>query len=189
MQGLFDKVVKGSYPKIPKKFSADLAMVIKGLLQVKPKLRPSCDQLLSHPIVTKRIKKLGLEEFLDNSILLKTIQPFNDPSKVLYNLPAPAYTSTEGSMLMNKDRFSKDQSLPNINKKLKDYHGHYPGVPEQTRDEDGEMGSPKQMYNGKKIKESKPKGTVSFIIFYRVQISLYKREEPRQESYHSKQNT
>lgn len=35
MQGLFDKVIKGNYPKIPKKFSPDLALVIKGLLQVK----------------------------------------------------------------------------------------------------------------------------------------------------------
>jgi len=55
MQGLFDKIVKGSYPKIPKKFSQDITMVLKGLLQVKPKNRPSCDQLLSHPIVLKRI--------------------------------------------------------------------------------------------------------------------------------------
>lgn len=37
MQGLYDKVIKGNYPRIPKKFSADLGMVIKGLLQVKGK--------------------------------------------------------------------------------------------------------------------------------------------------------
>jgi len=41
MQGLFDKVIKGSYPRIPKKFSPDLSMVIKGLLQVKAKNRPT----------------------------------------------------------------------------------------------------------------------------------------------------
>lgn len=41
MQGLFEKVVKGNYPKIPKKFSDDLAIIIKGLLQVKPKNRPT----------------------------------------------------------------------------------------------------------------------------------------------------
>jgi hypothetical protein len=79
--------------------------------------------------------------------------------------------------------------LPNINKKLKDYHGQYSGGTEPTRNEDGEVGSHKQMYNDKKLKELKPKGTISFIIFYRIQISLYKRKVPRQESYYSKQNT
>ena len=59
---------------------------------------------MSHPIITKRIKKLGLEEFTDNSVLMKTIQPFNDPSDITYSLPAPAYTSTEGNQLL-KERF------------------------------------------------------------------------------------
>ncbi len=53
MQGLYDKVIKGAYPKIPKKFSQDINMVIKGLLQVKAKNRPTCDQLLSHPVIVK----------------------------------------------------------------------------------------------------------------------------------------
>jgi len=41
---------------------------------------------------------------------MKTIQPYNDSSSFLYHLPAPAYTSTEGNMLL-KDRMKKDQSL------------------------------------------------------------------------------
>ena len=43
MKGLFDKVCKGIFPKIPGNYSADLANIIKVLLQVNPKLRPSCD--------------------------------------------------------------------------------------------------------------------------------------------------
>jgi NIMA (never in mitosis gene a)-related kinase len=43
MKGLFDKVCKGIFPKIPGNYSADLANMIKVLLQVNPKLRPSCD--------------------------------------------------------------------------------------------------------------------------------------------------
>mmetsp|Transcript_7236 Transcript_7236/g.6754 ORF Transcript_7236/g.6754 Transcript_7236/m.6754 type:complete len:103 (-) Transcript_7236:293-601(-) len=87
--------------KFLNKFSQDINMVIKGLLQVRPKNRPSCDQLLSHPIILKKIKRLGLEEFKDESVLLKTIQPFSDSSNFMYRLPAPAYTSTEANMLMN----------------------------------------------------------------------------------------
>jgi len=43
MNGLFRKVVKGIYPRIPKVFSADLKYVAKQLLLTKPSDRPSCD--------------------------------------------------------------------------------------------------------------------------------------------------
>ena len=140
MQGLFDKIVKGTYPRIPKKFSADLAMVIKGLLQVKPKNRPTCDQLLAHPMIIKRINKLGLDDFEDNSILMKTIQPFNDPSEITFILPAPAYTSTESSMMM-KDRCKKGASFPDIKKNSFDYRNQYSGVSEIVKTEDDDISS------------------------------------------------
>jgi NIMA (never in mitosis gene a)-related kinase len=37
MQGLYNKVLKGVYPKIPSHYSSDLSMVIKSMLQVDPK--------------------------------------------------------------------------------------------------------------------------------------------------------
>jgi len=46
MQGLYKKVLKGVYPKIPPQFSSDLASMVKSLLQVSPHLRPSCGMLL-----------------------------------------------------------------------------------------------------------------------------------------------
>ena len=153
MQGLFDKVIKGNYPKIPKKFSNDLTMVIKGLLQVKAKNRPTWDQLLSHPIITKRIKKLGLEEFSDNSVLLKTIQPFNDPSNILYDLPAPAYTSTEANKLL-KERSKKNQNLPDINKNP---YEEYSDGSDAFSNTGEDLSSRKKPYN-RKIKDSKVKG-------------------------------
>ena len=147
MQGLFDKVVKGNYPKIPKKFSADLAMVIKGLLQVKPKNRPTCDQILTHPIILKRIKKLDLEDFEDNSLLMKTIQPFNDPSKITYSLPAPTYTSTESNSL--KDKFQKAANFPDINKNIFDYKHQYSGASEDTVIEDEDEDITNHLYGNK----------------------------------------
>ena len=46
MQGLYKKVLRGHYPKIPNHFSADLANVIKPMLQVSAHLRPSCGNSL-----------------------------------------------------------------------------------------------------------------------------------------------
>jgi len=43
MKGLYNRVMKGVYPKIPKHYSADLSGVLKSLLQIDPKKRPSCD--------------------------------------------------------------------------------------------------------------------------------------------------
>ena len=42
MQGLYRKVLKGNYPKIPRSYSQDLANVIKSLLTVSPYARPTC---------------------------------------------------------------------------------------------------------------------------------------------------
>lgn len=36
MQGLYKKVIKGIYPRIPKTYSKDLHNLIKMLLQVNP---------------------------------------------------------------------------------------------------------------------------------------------------------
>lgn len=60
MDGLFKKVLKGHYPSIPDSYSPDLASIIKKLIAVIPASRPSCDQLLKHPIVLKWAKHLGI---------------------------------------------------------------------------------------------------------------------------------
>lgn len=50
MKGLFQKVVKGVYPKIPTMYSSDLSGMISNLLQVDPKKRPSAEQILHMPV-------------------------------------------------------------------------------------------------------------------------------------------
>lgn len=55
MQDLCQKVVKGSYPAIPKGYSRDLSTVISTLLQVTPKNRPSCEQILHLPCVEEHL--------------------------------------------------------------------------------------------------------------------------------------
>lgn len=45
MEGLYKKVMKGSYPKIPSKFSNDLSVMVKHLLQTNPNNRPTCGKI------------------------------------------------------------------------------------------------------------------------------------------------
>lgn len=82
MQGLYKKILKGAFPKIPEHFSSDINTMLKLMIQVSSKKRPSCQQLIEHPIFLKRSQKYFPdmyeedEEFNENfqSILLKTIR-------------------------------------------------------------------------------------------------------------------
>lgn len=43
MDGLFKKVLKGIYPKIPTHYSEELNKMLKRLIEVNPNKRPNCD--------------------------------------------------------------------------------------------------------------------------------------------------
>ena len=94
MEGLFNKVCKGQFSRIPERFSDDLFQVVQFLLQVNPISRPSCEQILNHPIVQKRIeyfKSFAGEEDKEDKCLLKTIHM---PKNLLFlsdKLPKPNY--------------------------------------------------------------------------------------------------
>lgn len=53
MEGLFKKVQKGIFDKIPSKYSNDLSMVVGSLLKVNPRDRPTSDNILNNPIVAR----------------------------------------------------------------------------------------------------------------------------------------
>ena len=94
MEGLFNKVCKGQYNKIPDRFSDDLFQVVQFLLQVNSSSRPSCEQILNHPVVMKRIeyfKSFAKEDETEDKFLLKTIHM---PKNLLFlsdKLPKPNY--------------------------------------------------------------------------------------------------
>jgi NIMA (never in mitosis gene a)-related kinase len=101
MQGLYKKVLKGQYPKIPNIFSTDLSALVKFLIQVPPKMRPDCDQILELPIVQHKMQQLFPEDFFyetegQNFNLLSTIRV---PKNLLYltdKLPKPNYSTESG---------------------------------------------------------------------------------------------
>ena len=43
MNGLYRRVIKGHYQRIPKNYSVDLQYVVKQLLQTKAENRPTCE--------------------------------------------------------------------------------------------------------------------------------------------------
>ncbi|CAD8210657.1 unnamed protein product [Paramecium octaurelia] len=88
------KIQAGYYDPIPSKYSQDLSEVLKTLLQVDPKTRPNCDQILKNSKVIKNSGSL-LVEVEQNGVkkakLLQTIKlPFN-LKQLKDNLPKPKY--------------------------------------------------------------------------------------------------
>lgn len=61
LQFLALKIVKGSYNNIPPQYSNDLKALIRLMLNTNPNLRPNINQILSSPIINRRIKSLLTE--------------------------------------------------------------------------------------------------------------------------------
>ena len=55
MEALYNKVIKCQYGKISDRYSNDISEIIKLLLKVRSKDRPTCGQILKHPLVKKRL--------------------------------------------------------------------------------------------------------------------------------------
>lgn len=104
MNGLYKRVLKGVYPKIPGSYSSDLALMIKTLLQVESSTRPTCDQILAMEIVKKRIpqlknlplENLETEESYDHLNLLGTIKLPKNLANLAKDLPKSNYVSNRG---------------------------------------------------------------------------------------------
>jgi len=72
MEGLYRKVLRGQYPRIPAHFSNDLSEIIGILLQVNPRHRPSIDQMLELPVMRRHQANAAPEHRIAD--LLNTIK-------------------------------------------------------------------------------------------------------------------
>ena len=119
MEGLYNKVCKGQFSRIPDKFSDDLFKVVQFLLQVNPISRPSCEQILNSPIVQKRIeyfKSFAGEEESEDKCLLKTIHM---PKNLLFlsdKLPKPNYDKQFKSSNTNGINTEESHNYRSFNK-------------------------------------------------------------------------
>ena len=104
MEELYKKVMRGIYPKINNKnYSEDLSDALKLMIQVEAGARPTCEELLKMPMISKRIEFFNenkeLESEDSNNSLNKKLELFKTiivPNKLEYlakNLPKPTYNT------------------------------------------------------------------------------------------------
>jgi len=109
MEGLFNKITKGVYAKIPDKYSNDLSEACKLLLNVDPTLRPSCEQILKNPIIKKRLNLLNENpDDLLQEKLLKTIRCPKNLFILTKMLPPQNY-----KILIGEDNDNKEEDNDN----------------------------------------------------------------------------
>ena len=120
MEGLYNKVIKGQYSNIPSRYSDDLSEIVRLLLQVEPESRPSCKDLINHPIIQKRIQFFTSfnEDLTEDQALLKTIVI---PKNLMFlggNLPEPNYLRKN----QRKETFenNKENNIENKNENNKE---------------------------------------------------------------------
>ena len=128
MEGLYNRVIKGQFSKIPDRFSNELFEIVKLLIQVNTDSRPSCDEILKNPIIQKRIeyfKSFTGELESEDKALLQTIRI---PKNLLFlsdKLPKPNYSkhirggniSTEKLNVKNYRSYQKSEIELKIRKK------------------------------------------------------------------------
>jgi len=122
MEALYNKVIKCQYGKISDRYSNDISEIIKLLLKVKSKDRPTCGQILKHPLVKKRIEFFQAEagnenidiDDMEEGVLLKTIRIPKNILCLTDKLPEPNYDNP-----YHKKKFKKEGSLEKNNDKDK----------------------------------------------------------------------
>lgn len=109
MEGLYHKVVRGQYPRIPAHYSQDLADVIAALLQVHPRNRPSVDQLLQMPQMLRHSGGLR-EDARPAGDLLSTIKLPKNAIDLSGCLPKPRYVASEEMGQLPEDEAIQEES-------------------------------------------------------------------------------
>ena len=103
IEGLYKKVVRGVYEKVGGGYSAELAGMIRGMLQVAPQSRPDCEKILG---MIDKMQRKGKQPApggeksphrVSEHTLLDTIKMTKNVRIQIDNLPKPDYTSTPPS--------------------------------------------------------------------------------------------
>ncbi len=123
MEGLYNKVIKGQFNKIPERFSDDLFSIVKLLLKVNSEQRPNCEQILKNPIILKRIeyfKSFSKEDNIDEErALLQTIKIPKNLLSLSDKLPKSNYDNN------NDDNNDVNNDINGDNHGLKKYNSFH----------------------------------------------------------------
>ncbi|EAR83847.1 plant dual-specificity MAP kinase kinase family domain protein (macronuclear) [Tetrahymena thermophila SB210] len=119
MKELYGKIMSGVYKKISPKYSLELSNMVSNMLQIDPKKRFSCSQILQLPYIQKKIseKRILSREEEEKSTLLKTIQFKPVTASLQENLPQPNYPNSYHSKSVKKivNEFLENQDDNNNN--------------------------------------------------------------------------
>ena len=130
MDGLYHKIIKGKYNKIPEKYSKELNEILKLLFNVNPKERPSCDELLKNSIIKNKIEFFEENNKFNDDInnneeseLLKTIKISKNLLFLSGRLPKANYNNeNEANNIKTLDNNKLlIKSITSINEEKKDY--------------------------------------------------------------------
>ena len=93
MKSLYNRVVKGIFPNIPKHYSKDLQNAISFLLTVDPTMRPSSEELTKMQWFEKRHIDIQVDDESDDSddVLLGTIKLPKNLRQLTERLPSSQY--------------------------------------------------------------------------------------------------
>ena len=201
MEKLYEKVIKCQYGKISDRYSDDLREIIKMLLKVSTKERPTCGQILRHPLVKKRIEffqaQAGNENIdiddMEEGVLLRTIRI---PSNILClsdKLPEANY---ENPFKQRKLNFSKNK-INKINNKGNTFpNSNLPDINcgKQTKDNEKtitnnnkEQEEEKVYRETEKIKKNK-KSNDNMVIIKRKNLGLDLFNKAKQINIETKSN-
>ena len=123
MKGLYEKVLKGKYPKINERYSSDLSNLLNLLFRLNPKERPSCAEILQNPIVLKRMEflKTGSSDDnfdlinMDENALLRTIRI---PKNIIFlsnKLPKANYDTNSEPNISTAENTKEIKQMNNKN--------------------------------------------------------------------------
>ena len=90
---LYCRIMKGTYLQIPFRYSNELKNIIKLILVVDSRKRPSAEELLKNEIIIKKMKELGINKKNENekAMLIKTIKIPINISQINQQLPQKRY--------------------------------------------------------------------------------------------------
>lgn len=110
MDGLYKRVIKGNFSKLPSHYSVDLNNIVKMLLKVNPQLRPNCDKVLSAPPIQRKLDdKLMLENDEDHvAELLNTIKMPTNQHYLTDKLPKQNYNPIKTRNSCKAELMKKD---------------------------------------------------------------------------------
>lgn len=131
MQGLFAKVMKGEFGRLPRSFSGELHTFVSQMLSQDPATRPSCSDILSFPQVTRRSSKSqSISE--PPSALIGTLYIPKNAQPMAWRLPAASYLEEFKPSQTEPDSLcDEDLSLPHLS--LLDNHRGRQGLTPDAR--------------------------------------------------------